>query len=125
MRSLPFVSQRRNAPASPGPGVSGDGVASRPSSTIIAVEAHRDKTPPGLLPRARPLVSRYLRLTAKTRAASQHRLTRGSLSPASFPLFRCRLTAGAASVRLGRSEASRRLVPASAVQSARAFPGTA
>ena len=117
MRPLPFVSQRRSASASPVRGASGGGAASLPPATIIAVEAHRYKTPSRALASRASTVSRYLRLTATTRAANQHRFSRGSHSPASFPLFRCRFTAGAANVSFSRSEANRRLVPASAAQS--------
>ena len=119
MRPFPFVSQRRNASAPPAAGIFDDeaGAAFCPPATTIAVDAHCDKIPSRARASRASTVSRYLRLTATTRIANQHLFTRGSHSPASFPLFRCLFTAGADSVRLRRSDVNRRLVPASAAHS--------
>ena len=60
------------------------------------------------------MLSPYLRFTATTQPANLQRFIRGIHSPASFPLFWCLFTSGAASVRFRRSDANCRSVAAAA-----------
>ena len=126
IRLFPLSSHERRASVVPedcalreAEGNAVDGPASQ-LRTTISVDAQAASMRSKAFASRASTVKAYLRRTSTTRTANQQRFIDGIHCAASWCFLRLRSTSGPASVRLSRSEAKRRRVPAPAAPSRKA-----
>ena len=126
IRPFPLSSHERRASVVPedcalrkAEGSAVDGPVSQ-LRTTISVDAQAESTRSKASASRASTVKAYLRRTSTTRTANQQRFIDGIHCAASWCFLRLRSTSGPASVRLSRSEAKRRRVPAPAAPSRKA-----